>query len=616
MNFKINRISAILLIFIVLFLTLGFVSASDNSTDTPLEDEEVLEVESEVIESDDDAQDINVDAENNVSGGKADTNIELDDFDSYYTEKSDFTGVIKDSNGTPVVNKKLIVHVVGKDYVVSTNDKGVFKLPINLKPNTYDVFVRFAGDNTYAASNASTTIKVNKMPIVIKTKNFSTYVCSDIFFTATAYNEITKNPVAGVKLLFKVYSPKTKKYYNFYAVTNEKGVATLDKNFQIGDYVIYTSAVNKNLVSYKNSQDKSTVKIKPTAEFGCCSVFVQVSSSEAVAGFRRDSTYAADILIISQSWWGKTALKQYKTTGSYSFHLIITCDGWMIGTGGRDDPTINRNIERLAGKMVSDGCLQRPVLNKIKGYIGYLGIGHFAIKTPNGRYAAVWLNGMDLGVLKPGEFISVPNYKSCYRHGTYARYGSHPASAAIKIAATDSYGINKRDIIVYHWKATTRDYKTTSIAKVYGSNDDGRYSGRSTGYLKDNIKFKNVYYSKNSLPYAIRAKVLGIHNYGNIDKFVKTPTVVIAPKVTNKVGQSAIFKVGLKNKANKPVGYAYLYIKIYSSKFSKTYHLKTGANGLIKIDTKALGLGTYKVLISQANNRYWSSGTSSISIVK
>lgn len=611
MKVNFGEVSAILLIFIVLFLTLGFASASDNSTDVILEDSEAPGIENDIELQ----ADSSVVEQSNVSCEKIGTGIEVDNLNLYYQDNADFIGYFKDVNGTPIKNKKVTVAVAGKSYNITTNSKGMFKLPIHLKPKVYDVLVKFAGDDDFEASSVNAFITVKKMPIVIQTKDFSTYVGSDIFFTATAYNEITKTPVAGVKLKFKVYSKDTKKYSYYYATTDKEGVATLNKNLNVGNYVVYTSAVS-NAVSYKNSKVKTSMVVKPTAEMGCCSVYVQVSSSEAVCGFRRDSTYAVNILVISQSWWGKTAIKQYKTIGTYSFHLIVTCDGWMIGTGGADNPTINRNIERLAGQMVSDGYLQRPKLNQIKNYISRLGIGHFAIKMPNGRYAVVWKNGMEFGVLKPGEYISVPNYKSCYRHGTYAKFGSHPASAAIKIAATDSYGVNKRDILVHHWKATTKDYKTTSIVKSYGSNDNGKLCGRSTAHLKDNIYYKNVFHSKNSLPYPVRGKVLGTHNFGNIDKFTKTHTVVVAPKVTNKYNQSSLFKVNLKNKAGKPVGYAYIYVKIYSSKFSKIYHLKTDANGLVKINTNVLGLGNYNVLISQANNRYWTSGTSTISIVK
>ena len=611
MDLKFSSISAILLIFIVLFLTLGFVSASDNATDAVLEESEVPVLENDVEIQ----EDSSIVEESDLSGEKASTQIETDNLEMYYKDNADFVGYFKDVNGTPVANKKITVSVAGKVYNRTTDDNGMFKLPIQLKPKSYNVLVKFNGDDDFESSYADSLIKVKKIPVLIKTKDFNTYVGSDLFFTVTAYNEINKSPMAGVKLLFKVYSKDTKKYSYYYATTDKNGVASLNKNLPIGNYIIYTSAVG-NTVSYKTSQGKSSMIVKPTAEMGCCSVYVQVSSSEAVCGFRRDSTYSVNILVISQSWWGKTAIKQYKTIGTYSFHLIVTCDGWMIGTGGADNPTINRNVEKLAGQMVSDGCIQRSKLNQIRNYIARLGIGHFAIKAPNGRYAAVWKNGMEFGVLKPGEFISVPNYKSCYRHGTYARFGSHPASAAIKIAATDSYGVNKRDILVHHWKATTKDYKTSAIVKSYGSNDNGKLSGRSTAHLKDNIYYKNVFHSKNSLPYPIRGKVLGIHNFGNIDKFTKTHTVVVAPKVTNKFNQPALFKVNLKNKAGKPVGYAYIYVKIYSSKFSKTYHLKTDANGLVKIDTKVLGLGNYNVLISQANNRYWTSGTSTISIVK
>ena len=59
--------------------------------------------------------------------------------------------------------------------------------------------------------------------------------------------------------------------------------------------------------------------------------------------------------------------------------------------------------------------------------------------------------------------------------------------------ATDSFGINKRDIIIYHLTKTTKNYKTSSSVKVYGANDNGAYSHVGfKGDLKDNIYFKNI----------------------------------------------------------------------------------------------------------------------------
>jgi hypothetical protein len=61
---------------------------------------------------------------------------------------------------------------------------------------------------------------------------------------------------------------------------------------------------------------------------GCCSVLLHVRDGYDVFAYRRDSTYAANLYITVTSWYGKTAVKEYKTTNSYFFHTIITLDGW------------------------------------------------------------------------------------------------------------------------------------------------------------------------------------------------------------------------------------------------------------------------------------------------
>lgn len=77
-------------------------------------------------------------------------------------------------------------------------------------------------------------------------------------------------------------------------------------------------------------------------------IYVQVSNTEAVTGFRRDVTNAKDLHIVKYKLNGIAAVKQYKKN-SYFFHSITAANGWMAGTGGIDNPTINQAIEKLAG---------------------------------------------------------------------------------------------------------------------------------------------------------------------------------------------------------------------------------------------------------------------------
>lgn len=601
----------ILLILLIFFISLNIAFASDNVTDDAS------------FELDSVGEELNLDEEvteiSDNSSLKTNTQIQINEINSYYKEKNQLVGYLKDTNGVPIENKTLNIFLNGKVYNRTTDLNGKVTLDINLKPNAYNASVKFSEDNDFISSQANTQVKIKKAPLKIKISDFNTYENSDIFFKAKVYNKITNNAVAGIRITFKVYSLKTKKYAYYHATTNKKGIAELNKNLKVGSYKVSAQikdSKNEKYISYGDSKKQVKMKVKPTAEWGCCSFYLQVSNNESVAGFRRDATNALNIYIKSVNWHGRTAIKQYKTSNSYFFHSITTSDGWMVGTGGIDNPSINKAIENLAGEMVKSNSIKKSTLKKIQYYEQRLGLGHFSIKAPDGKFAVVWGGGYRTGKLNPGEYFSCPNLASYYRHSTYGKFGSNLITAAIKVGATDSFGVNRRDITVFHWKATTSKYfKTTSSVDVYASNDNGKLVGRSTAYLKDNIYFKNKYFSKNSLPQSTNKKFLGTHNFGNIDKLIKTPTIINAPSVTNQFNTTKYFKITVKNqKTKKAISGLKIKVRMSSQNMSKTVLIKTDSNGIVKINTKQLKIGDYEVLIRPTNNKYLISASSKIII--
>ncbi|HHY00393.1 MAG TPA: hypothetical protein GX531_03340, partial [Methanothermobacter sp.] len=116
---------------------------------------------------------------------------------------------------------------------------------------------------------------------------------------------------------------------------------------------------------------------------GCCSVILHVRDGYDVFAYRRDSTYAANLYITVTSWYGKTAVKEYKTTNNYFFHSIITLDGWMVGIGGTNSLGMVQQLEKLAGNTVSSGKITSSTVNNALNSISKYGMGHFIIKAPN-----------------------------------------------------------------------------------------------------------------------------------------------------------------------------------------------------------------------------------------
>ena len=535
----------------------------------------------------------------------ADTKIEAKNINTYYKEKCEWAAYLKDFSNNPISNKKVSISINGKTYDKITDKTGKIVLKLNLKPGTYAATIRFSGDENYSKSTAHALIKVRKSTLKIIAKNYKTYFESGFYFKAKVINKFTGNPVENVKVAFKVYD-SNKKFKTYHAKTNAKGI----KNLKVGSYkVVAKISKNKHINANKS---KATLKIKETAEMGCSSIFVQVNKTEAVVAFRRDATNAKNLHIVKYKLNGIPAVKQYKTN-SYFFHVICAANGWMAGNGGWDNPTINHKIEKLTGKMFKSGKINKSYLRTIQGYERQLRIGHYTIKAPNGKYAIVWGSGIKTGKLKPGEYINIPNARSMFRHGNYTQYGKNPAKAAIKIAATDRFGVNRRDATSFHWKATTEKGKTKAIVKVRAANDNGRLAGRSTGHLKDNIYFKGKFISKNSLPKTPSSKLLGNYSLGNIDNLIKIKTVVKAQNLTTSINKSESFKITVKNKkTGNPVKGLIIKAEIDG----KTYTLKTDKNGVAQLKTNSLSTGTHKVLLYTNNIKYLLRAKNTITIIE
>ena len=644
MKFSFNR-KFLILLFLLAVFSIGFASAGENTTDVVCEDNsdplgisEVPAVENieaandSVCENIGNSNDLiceNISSENSdfqldsnvlsdtqvVKNNKISTKINANKPSFYYSQNGQLVGYLKDNDNHALKNKKVSILLNGKTFTRVTDKYGKVVLKLNIVPNSYNVKIKFAGDENYSSCQYNTLVNIKKIPISLDTNNYKTYWKSDLFFKAKVCDKLSKKPVSGIKVLFKIYSGNSL-YLNYYSTTDRKGIAYLDRNLDVGDYKIRTYVYNKkSIYSLLNSNNEATLKILPTAEVGCCSIHAQLSNDEAIIGFRRDSTYAADLYIESVKWFGRTAVKQYKVTGTYFFHCIVTSDGWSIGTGGADNPDINNAIENLAGSMVQSNCLDFGKIKTIMGYLGDLGIGHFAIKNPHGKYVVAWKDYYHFGQLNPGEYISVPNDPSLFRHGTCSEFSGNPVQIGVKIAASDYYGVNRRDITVFYWKVRTDSGSTKAYISVYATNDNGNWVGMSTAHLKDNIYINGRFFSKDSLSQSTNYDYLGGFDLGKID-YLKIKTVVSAPIVKVYKDRVKEFKVKVLNKNNKlPIRGLWIKIRVNTGKGIKDYSVKTDANGIAKYSFKFPKKGYYRVYIYSPNRNYYISKNSAFRVI-
>ena len=139
------------------------------------------------------------------------------------------------------------------------------------------------------------------------------------------------------------------------------------------------------------------------------------------------------------------------------------------------------------------------------------------------------------GVLKSGEFLSVPNDPEYLIKGKYQNYTNTTwfIESSKIIAAKNPYGNIRRDIITYYYKRTG----LTSNVRIYATNDDGRYVNKSTAQYYDNIRTNTNYISGNKI-----ANLNGWTSVDNINFTIKPKTYVTVKNITtnrNKVALTA-----------------------------------------------------------------------------
>ncbi|WP_048186411.1 hypothetical protein [Methanobacterium lacus] len=156
---------------------------------------------------------------------------------------------------------------------------------------------------------------------------------------------------------------------------------------------------------------------------GCCSVVVHVSSGHDVVSYRRDSNNSADTIIENMSFSGQNAIHEYKTQGGYFTHVIITQSGWIICIGGKDDPDINKMLQKLGSEIVSRGSIQKQDINEANAIIKENHWGHFLIKSPDNNVAVTSYDGRipdspanmtDMFKMNDGDYVKLANNPSYF----------------------------------------------------------------------------------------------------------------------------------------------------------------------------------------------------------
>lgn len=162
-----------------------------------------------------------------------------------------YYGTITDCNGNVVANHNItltltrLTNGASKDYNVTSNYYGQFELPISLAQGSYSVYVTFAGDKDYDASEALSFIYIQGANITAN--NINVTYGSNITYSGnlTSLNG-TSLSNKTVLIVIKRLSDGANKVYN--VTTDSNGVFQLPINLSPGTYNV--EAINQETYSY------------------------------------------------------------------------------------------------------------------------------------------------------------------------------------------------------------------------------------------------------------------------------------------------------------------------------------------------------------------------------
>ncbi|KZX12312.1 hypothetical protein [Methanobrevibacter curvatus] len=288
---------------------------------------------------------------------------------------------------------------------------------------------------------------------------------------------------------------------------------TLENGKKIKSSAILSSASIGVINIEKLAMDYKMAKAEKIA--GCSSIVSQYNKTSFSYGYRRDSTYGANIYLEKVKINGLNGIKEYKTVNGYFLHTLVLEGGWYIGTGGADIPSTNKKLENLGAKMAYNKKITKTGMLTAYNLVKSLKLGHFVIKSPTGEVGAIcyffgsYKNKMFK--LKNGEYAIIPNNPKYFKVGKI-KPNLKLADVAIYGLSHDAFGTNRRNIMTYSVEILLKKVNTkinTTKVTIYASNGDGKYVGKKSANLKDNIIYNGKSTSKNSLPTAPKKILIG-----------------------------------------------------------------------------------------------------------
>ena len=155
--------------------------------------------------------------------------IKCGDFKKIYKNPGSYTSTFYDKKGNLLKNTPVKLKLNSKTYSVKTDNNGIAKLNINLKPGKYSI----TSINPKTLEMLTKTITIT--PLIIENRDLSKYYKNTKEFSVKIITPYGKSQGSGKQVIFTINGANYKK------ITDKNGYAKINVNLNPGTYTIKTA---------------------------------------------------------------------------------------------------------------------------------------------------------------------------------------------------------------------------------------------------------------------------------------------------------------------------------------------------------------------------------------
>ena len=536
--------------------------------------------------------------------------INSGDVTKFYKNGTQYYATFLDGHGNPLINTTVRFNINGVFYNRVTNDKGVAKLNIQLRPANY-VLTAYNPNNGYQCGY---TIKV--LPTVLAEDLNKLYLDKNQFYATFLQGDGT--PLVNTNITFNINGV----FYN--RVTNDEGVAKLNIRLSSGKYILTAyHPLDGYDIGYTVTIVDSVSTIIKTQHYDFIAGVDNVVSIVLYDQFNHTvSNQTVSLKVGSVTYTGTTddnGMAKYNikllTPGNYTFnknggYLASSASNTISVYEGKDVVLTPGDDIVLKGEAFSvlvkdeDGNL---VINK-NVYFNVNGVNYVRVTDKNG-VASINIR-LDAGVYNISYTFNATGYKKV------------TGSTIMYVITTTTTIIQGNDVTI--GKDTNQKFNVTLTASgvpIVNKNVTIRINGVDYIRTTDNNGVASLTIRLDAGTYLVTYSFNGDSKLAPsngkayctvVDR--KNSLFVVNGSTVFTQNSTEEFKVLLKNSDGSPIANEKVIFTVNGIDYTST----TDANGIASLSIKLVTVGTYEISYKFAGNNenLGCEGSSSIVITK